>query len=354
MVSPQRAYPAILPVPEFFEPEQVGQLWRVPYQERAGQARAWAAKHDIQPAAADEFRIALVMVDVQNTFCLPDYELFVAGQSGQGAVEDNRRLTAFLYRHLKWIHQIVLTLDTHHAIQIFHPVFIVDEQGNHPDPHTIISADEVVAGKWRFNPLIASSLGISPEAGQAHLEFYTRQLATREKFDLTIWPYHAMLGGAGHALVAAVEEAVFFHTIARYNQPTFNMKGRLDLSEHYSAVGPEILQDAAGNQLAEKDDLILNLVLENDMVIIAGQAKSHCVAWTVDDLLNQLENHAPEAVGKVYLLEDCSSPVVVPGVVDYTEAAEKAFSRFAAAGMQRVSTEQPLAEWPNLNHLVDN
>ena len=108
-----------LPVPEHFAPERVGEVWRVPYQDRAREAEAWAARHAIRPASEDRFRIALVAVDVQNTFCVPGFELYVGGRSGTGAVEDNRRLCEFLYRNLASITAIAPTLDTHEAIQIF-------------------------------------------------------------------------------------------------------------------------------------------------------------------------------------------------------------------------------------------
>ena len=51
---------------------------------------------------------------------------------------------------------------------------------------------------------------------------------------------------------------------------------------------------------------------------------------------------------KVYLLEDCTSPVVVPNVVDFTDAADAAYQRFAEAGMHRVTTQTPLADWPGI------
>jgi nicotinamidase-related amidase len=82
--------------------------------------------------------------------------------------------------------------------------------------------------------------------------------------------------------------------------------------------------------------------------VVAGQAKSHCVAWSVEDLLTEIKVRDPQLAKKVYLLEDCTSPVVVPDVVDFTDAANAAFERFAAAGMHRVTTEMPLAEWPGL------
>ena len=332
-----------LTIPDHYEPEKVERVWRVPYQERAEQAHAWARKHGIPPAAEDDFRIALVCIDVQNTFCLPDFELFVAGRSGTGAVDDNKRLCEFIYRNLNRISEITCTLDTHTATHIFHPVFLVNDDGQHPDPLTLVTAEDVEHGVWKFNPALASTLGITPEFGQRHLEHYTRQLKAREKFDLTVWPYHSMLGGIGHALVSAVEEAIFFHSIARNSQTNFNVKGRHPLTEHYSALGPEVTEGPDGKKLAEKDDAILLKVQEFNAVFIAGQAKSHCVAWTVDDLLTQIQKTDPSLAQKVYLVEDCCSPVVVPDVVDYTDSANAAFERFAEAGMNVVQSTQPLA-----------
>ena len=69
-----------LQLPKHFEPSRVGEVWRVPYEDRAREAEAWAEKHGMGPAAEDSFRLCLLAVDVQNTFCIPDFELFVAGR----------------------------------------------------------------------------------------------------------------------------------------------------------------------------------------------------------------------------------------------------------------------------------
>jgi hypothetical protein len=58
------------------------------------EAKAWAAAHNIPPAASDRRRLCLLLIDVQNTFCIPGFELFVGGRSGRGAVDDNRRLVS--------------------------------------------------------------------------------------------------------------------------------------------------------------------------------------------------------------------------------------------------------------------
>jgi nicotinamidase-related amidase len=334
-----------LPIPPHFDPTRVGEIWKVRYEERARDAEAWAHEHGISPAADDGRRVCLVAVDVQNTFCLPGFELFVGGRSGTGAVDDNRRLCEFVYRNLGAITRIVPTLDTHSPLQIFHAAFLVDGEGRHPDPFTLVSAEDVERGVWRANPDAARALGLDEEYLQEHLLHYTRTLEHGGKYSLTIWPYHALLGGIGHALVPAVEEAVFFHAIARRAQPDFQVKGAEPLTEHYSMLGPEVTEDHEGRKLGAKNDLLVEKLLEYDAVLIAGQAKSHCVAWTIDDLLSGIATRDRTLAEKVYLLEDCSSPVVVPGVVDYTDEADAAFERFAAAGMHVVRSTEPISRW---------
>ncbi len=335
-----------LPIPPHFRAEKVGRVWKVDYEARAQEARAWAQQHALRPASEDTFRTALVLIDVQNTFCLPDFELFVAGRSGNAAVEDNIRLCQFIYRNLPRITHIVATLDTHLPMQIFHAPFLVDAEGNHPAPFTMITAEEVASGKWRFNPALAPELGLTPEEGQRYLEHYVAALAARGKYQHTVWPFHAMLGGIGHALVPAVEEAVFFHSIARYAQPEFILKGNHPLTEHYSALAPEVNTMPDGTPLTQPNQRLLDLVLDFDAVIITGQAKSHCVAWTVSDLLEALQKRGQSDLArKIYLLEDTTSPVVVPGA-DFTAAADEAYARFAAMGAHRVTAEALTQSWP--------
>jgi nicotinamidase-related amidase len=334
-----------LPVPAHFDPDRAGEVWRVSYEERAREAPAWAAEHGVRPAAEDSFRVCLLAVDVQNTFCVPGFEHFVAGRSGTGAVDDSRRLCQFVYRNLGAITQIFPSLDTHHAMQVFHAIWLVDEQGNHPAPYSLISAEDVAAGRWRVNGAVAEALGIGVGYAERHLAHYTRRLAEGGKYDLTVWPYHAMLGGIGHALVSAVEEAIFFHGMARLSRPEFQVKGDHPLTEHYSMLGPEVTEGPDGDRLGETNTALIAKLLEFDAVVVAGQAKSHCLAWTIDDLLEGDDERERGLAERTYLLEDCTSPVVVPGVVDYTDEADAAFERYAAAGMHVVRSTDPIESW---------
>ncbi len=328
-----------LPIPDFFKPESLDKVWRVPYEERAWQAADWAQKYNLPPAGSSQPKIWLLLVDVQNTFCIPGYELFVAGRSGRGAVDDNVRLCRFIYKNLDLITQISATMDTHLPQQVFHAIFFVDQDGHHPAPYTNINASELRSGRWKFNPALAPGFGIAPEYGQEMVVHYAEELEQRGKYALTIWPYHAMLGGVGHALVSAVEEAVFFHSMARLTQPTYEVKGDRPFTEHYSVIGPEVTHGPKGEVLGTHNDRFINTLQQVDAVLIAGQAKSHCVAWTISDLLEDIQGSDRTLAGKVYLLEDCTSPVVVPGA-DYTDAADAAFARFAAAGMHRVKSTE--------------
>lgn len=340
-----------LPIPTFFNRDKVSSVWRVPYQDRAHQAKIWAKQYGIDPAEKDRQKICLMAIDVQNTFCIPDFELFVGGRSGIGAIADNIRLCEFIYRNLHHISEIAPTMDTHTAMQIFHPIFWVNDAGEHPIPNaTSITLEDVQQGKWKVNPAIAYSLAEGNySAMQQHALHYVQKLSDDGKFPLTVWAYHSMLGGIGHALVSAVEEAVFFHNIARDSQTNFEIKGGNPLTENYSVLRPEVMDGVDGKAIAQKNTRFLKRLLEFDAVIIAGQAKSHCVAWTIEDLLSEILAHDPQLARKIYLLEDCTSPVVVPNVVDYTDQADAAFQRFAKAGMHLVKSTDAMETWKDLS-----
>jgi nicotinamidase-related amidase len=330
--------PSELPLPAHADPDRVGEVWRVDYEARFADATAWAEEHDLPPASSDAPCVCLLVVDAQNTFCTPGFELFVAGRSGTGALDDSRRLCSFVYRNLRAITEVVVTLDTHQAFQIFHAPFLVDAHGRHPDPYTLVTPDDVVSGRWRIDPRAAETVGLAHP--DEHLSAYTETLAGRGKYDLTVWPFHAMVGGIGHALVSAVEEAIFFHSIARRSQTRFEVKGQSPLTEHYSVLGPEVVHGARGETIGVRNTALVEHLLGFDAILVAGQAKSHCVAWTVDDLLEDAPGIAP----RLYLLEDCSSPVVVPGI-DYTGDADAAYARFAELGAHVVRSSEPMTSW---------
>jgi nicotinamidase-related amidase len=131
------------------------------------------------------------------------------------------------------------------------------------------------------------------------------------------------------------------------------VKGGHPLTENYSVLSPEVLLRFDGSPLAERNERLLEELLATEALIVAGQAASHCVRHTLEDLLEAMGTRDPRLARKVYLLRDCMSSVAVPDpgrpgafLFDFTPQAEEAFARLARAGMHVVDSTTPLSEWP--------
>ncbi|MEM6732083.1 MAG: nicotinamidase, partial [Myxococcota bacterium] len=149
----------MLPLPPHYDPATTRDWGHTPdHRAVLQQAIEWQLEHRIKPSAQDSHRIHVVLIDVQRDFCFPEGTLFVAGRSGTGALEDNRRTTEFIYRHMDEISDITVTLDTHHAFQIFTPSFWVDRYGAHPPEHTVVTTDDILGQKLKPNPAMAQWL----------------------------------------------------------------------------------------------------------------------------------------------------------------------------------------------------
>jgi nicotinamidase-related amidase len=166
------------------------------------------------------------------------------------------------------------------------------------------------------------------------------------KYMLYIWPEHCVFGSDGHNLVGIVQEARMFHAYVRGSQNSPQVKGGNPLSENYSIFSPEVTErwDNKGI-IAQRNVSFLKMLLEFDAVIIAGQASSHCVKSSIQDLLTEILAQDPVLAKKVYILEDCMSAVVVPGVIDFTPDAIAALQRFSDAGMNIVKSTDSMDSW---------
>lgn len=333
-----------LPVPPHFNDESFETLYWPNYAELAELALEWRQQHDIPTIGRDKTKTALLGIDVMNTFCLQRGELYV-----MGAEEDSKRLGRFIYTYLHRLHRLIMTLDTHTGFQIFHPLFWVDVNGNHPSGGTQIKPDDVRNKTWQVNPNVVFNLGstfqgVSVAILNQYAQHYVDTLADGGQYPLTVWPFHSMLGGPGHALVGGIDEAVFFHMVARQSQPHHEIKGGHPLTEEYSALGAEVTTAPDGMAITEQENTaFIKMLLAYDRLIIAGQAASHCVAWTITHLV---QNLTQDLARKVYILRDCTSPVIIPNVRDYTDEAEAAFEMFTDANMNVVESTTPMDQWP--------
>jgi nicotinamidase-related amidase len=244
---------------------------------------------------------ALLIIDPQNDFHPPNGSLGVPG-----AVEDTQRIVELIEKHGHSIGRIIVTLDTHHQMHIAHGGFWEDATGNSPAPFTIITSDEIKAGKWKAR---------QPELREWSLE-YAKKLESGGRFKVCIWPEHCLLGSPGHAVWAPLAEALQKWAFKRLRNVTWLLKGQNNRTEMYSALKAEVECD--GDPAASLNTTLIETLANHQKVLCCGEAKSHCVNYTVRDLLSGWPKHRKQDI--VLLSDACSS---VPGFTEIGDQFEK-------------------------------
>jgi nicotinamidase/pyrazinamidase len=270
-----------------------------------------------------KMNIQLLIIDPQNDFCDPKGSLYVPGADG-----DMIRLAKMIERISHKLADIHVTLDSHHLVDIAHPIFWLDSSGKHPAPFTIISKADVQNGSFRAtNPQF-----------QPRVLDYVEQLEDNGRYPLCIWPPHCLIGRWGYSVYEPLEKALtkWEEDFAMVN---FVTKGSNLWTEHYSAVQADVPDpEDPGTQLNMG---LIETLQEADIIPLAGEAESHCLANTVIDIAN---NFGEENIKKMVLLQDATSCVPdPPGTTMFTDFANQFVSDMVARGMQLSTTEDFLA-----------
>lgn len=231
-------------------------------------------------------KITLLIIDAQFDFCSPQGALYVPG-----AEQDIERLVALIGRASHRIGHIVATLDTHQVLDIAHPGFWKNAAGQSPPSFTAISSADVEKGTW------------VPRFEVPYARDYVHQLEKQGEFQHFIWPEHCLAGTRGAALVDTLAYALreWSHLSQRNYQTV--LKGEHPLAEHFGVFRAQI--PVPGSPKTELNQLLLDELGQSDEIWIAGEARSHCVATS----LRQMLRYAPELVSKIVLLTDCMSDV---------------------------------------------
>jgi len=305
-------------IPSFYDPSTVGTLV-VP---QVTTAILEGGRAGFAPAAQDQQKIALILVDVQVDFVHTDGALAVPG-----AVDDTRRTIEWMYRNLGKITRIVASLDSHVPLQIFYPLWWVNARGEHPAPFTAITANAVEQGVWQ------------PTVEVNWSRNYVRQLEESGKKTLIVWPHHTMLGTPGHAITPALYEAIAYHSAARAIAPLFLEKGLIPKTEHYSILEPEV--KVPDEPMGSLNTALLEELAVYDLIYVAGQAKSHCVLETVTSLHHYFANRAPDRIHRWRFMTDCTSSVAHPSI-NFDSMANAQLKYFSDQGMRLVTSTDPI------------
>ena len=233
-------------------------------------------------------KVHLVVIDPQNDFVDPKGSLSVAG-----AKEDMDRLSSFIRRVGTKLHDVSVTLDSHHFVDTSHPIYWKDSSGNHPNPFTVITKSDVQSGKWTTT---------QPSFYRRALDYVT-QLEKNDRYPLCIWPPHCLIGSWGASVYPPLFESLI-EWEKQFAMVRYVTKGSNLFTEHYSALKADV-PDPSDPSTQLNTDFIQTLE-DSDYIVIAGEASSHCIKNTVYDVI---DNAGKDIVSKLVILKDCMSPV---------------------------------------------
>lgn len=228
---------------------------------------------------------ALLIIDAQYDFCDPSGSLFV-----NGADADMVRLGNFIDKNSKSIDFICLTQDMHHIIDISHPKFWSDIDGNYPSPFTVITYDDVVNGK--FIPLYSKEEALE----------YLKKVSESNQYPHTIWPEHCIIDTKGVEFIDNLMLSV--NKWCENNGKFFNIetKGTNILTEHFGIFEANIPNEKYHETIFNKK--LIDKLNKFDNIYLAGEAKDYCVVSSLKQMVK-----FPVLAKKVIILEDCMSSV---------------------------------------------
>ncbi|MDG5974085.1 hypothetical protein H010_02412 [Hydrogenophaga taeniospiralis CCUG 15921] len=249
-------------------------------------------------------QITLLIIDPQNDFCdLPEAwrapdpvrnALAAPALPVSGAHADMQRLATLIDAGGAGISSIIVTLDSHQRYDIAHPTFWRTGAGEAVSPFTAITAAQVRAGSYAPRDPAALPRTLA----------YLDALERAGRYTLMVWPVHCEIGSWGHNVHPAVRAAYNRWEDQCLGVVQKVIKGTNPRTEHYSALQAEV-PDVADPDTQLNRDLITQLD-GADLIVIAGEASSHCVKATTEHIAQYLPSRE---LGKLLLVSDAMSPV---------------------------------------------
>lgn len=281
---------------------------------------------------SDLMKAHLVIIDPQDDFmdivakpgdpiglAIPGGPTFRSTLPVPGALEDMKRTAAVIRRVGDRLDDIHVTMDSHRVIDIAHPGFWRDANNQQPSPFTIITHDAVQTGAWTPR---------SPKFRSRALA-YTATLEKAGKFLLMIWPEHCLIGSWGHNIVDVLRVELDAWEKKQFANVDYITKGTNTFTEHYGALMAEVPDP--NDPSTQLNNNFIRTLQDADIIGIAGEASSHCVKTTVEQIA---DNIGDSHLGKIHILTDCMSPVPqTPGAPDFPAIAAAFLKTMQARGL---------------------
>jgi nicotinamidase-related amidase len=264
--------------------------------------------------------LQLLIIDPQNDFM----DEASAALRVTGATADMKRLASFVGRIGKKLTDIHVTLDSHRVIDVGHPGFWRDKNGKQPNPFTMILPDDIASGAW--SPRDPS---LTPR-----MLNYARELARKGQYNIMVWPEHCLIGSPGHNVQPDLLSALQVWERKEYASINYVTKGTNIYTEHYGALQAEVPDPSDPD--TSLNTSLLQMLQKADLIMVAGEASSHCVLSTVNQIA---ENIGEEHIKKFVLLTDCMSPVAALPGVDFPAIASEWMKQMQTRGMKLATSD---------------
>jgi nicotinamidase-related amidase len=120
-----------------------------------------------------------------------------------------------------------------------------------------------------------------------------------------VWPVHCVLGTWGHNIHAEVAAEVAHWEEHAQRSALRVLKGLNPMTEQYSAIQAEV-PSSMDPETQTNHQLLERARPAEGLLLVAGEAASHCVAATLEHIFKEM----PLAQrARVVVLRDCMSPV---------------------------------------------
>lgn len=264
-------------------------------------------------------RTKLLIIDPQNDFC----DIEGAALPVAGANDDLRRLASLVETHAQRIDSITVTLDSHASVAVERTTFWLKRDGSAVDPFTFITAESVNAGEYRPRDLSLTAQVVN----------MLEQLSAAGKVGMVVWPVHCVTGTWGHNIHGDLAHSLDVWEMVHQRAVVKVLKGEYPLTEHFGVFEADAPVPTVPSTQFNRA-LAASVAGGADLVVIAGQASSHCVAASYDQFMRFLAQ-SPALTPQLVLLKDCMSPV--PG---FEKLADELFERARAVGTRVLSVDE--------------
>lgn len=265
-------------------------------------------------------KIHLMIVDPQNDFCIAD-----DGHGNKGALvvpgadQDMARLAKMVRRLGPKLDDIHVTMDSHQTVGIERPRWWKRASdggepapftclGVHPDGRRIVKFDFTASGpvatEEEYVTYVPSYLHKGGPTGKGSFG-YLQALAAKQRYPHIVWTEHCKVGSWGWGVVPELHSALCWWERDQFARVNYVVKGNNPWTEHFSGVQAEVPDPA--DPATQVNTRLVQTLEDADVVLVAGEALSHCVASTGRDVASAFSN--PKYAEKLVLLRDCTSNV---------------------------------------------